>query len=85
MGYLSEFNKLNVVNGDLLSSYASVMVLAHHVRGPSQGGARGLKAVPTYCACVATPSTERVQLLNTCSEQVLRADRFLFFLFSFFD
>ena len=40
-GFESEFNLLNVVNGGLMSGHVHVMVLAHYVQGPLEGGAKG--------------------------------------------
>ena len=56
------------------------MALARHTCGPSQGGARGLKAAPT----VAVPLTEHAQSVSAGSEQVLRAASKIFFSFLFF-
>ena len=61
---LSEFNKLNVVNGDLLSGYTCVMDLACHAQGPSQDGARGLKVAPTARVWHPPPSTECVHAVG---------------------
>ena len=55
---LSEFNLLNVVNGDLVSGYTRVMALVCHARVPSQDGGRGLKVAPPLyrtCACSWSP------------------------------
>ena len=76
----SAFNKLNVVNGALVSTRTKVMIWMRHTQGLSCSKTSGLKAAPTAHAWQPLWLSMR-SWVGTCKQVPRAASSFLFFLF----